>query len=145
MSTATVGHALLVGVGGALGSLLRWGVSLALPTGPGWPWATLAVNLGGAFLLGLLLESLTRPGAETRGARTTRLLAGTGLLGGFTTYSAFALELWQQAAAGDVARAAGYSGLTVLGGLLAAALGLLAGSRVRPRSTGPGSRSEGAR
>ena len=96
---------LLVAAGGAVGSVLRWGVTHVVATGSGWPWATLGCNVLGAFLLGLLLEALTRPGDETPRAHSTRLVLGTGLLGGFTTYSAFAQDLWEQLAAGGTGQA----------------------------------------
>lgn len=133
MSGALMRDAGLVAVGGALGSLGRWGVSHVLPTDALWHWPTLAVNAVGAFLLGLLLEFLTHPGEESRRAHTARLLLGTGLLGGFTTYSAFAEEMWEQVNAGASATAFGYAVVTLLLGLLAAAAGLAAGSALRRR------------
>ena len=107
MSGSLFKDAGLVALGGAAGSLARWWVSLVLPAGSGWSWATFAVNASGAFLLGLLLEALTRPGRERRGAHTARMLLGTGLLGGFTTYSTFALELWERVRSGAACRSPG--------------------------------------
>lgn len=133
MSRAPVRDAALVAVGGALGSLGRWGVAHVLPAGSLWHWPTFAVNALGAFLLGLLLEFLTRPGVESTRAHTVRLLVGTGLLGGFTTYSAFAEEMWQLVDGGDSAGAFGYTVVTLGAGLLAAAFGVLAGSALRDR------------
>ena len=124
----------LVALGGAVGSVARWGVAHVLPTGSFWHWPTFAVNVLGALLLGLLLESLTRPVPETPRARTVRLLVGTGALGGFTTYSTFAQELWDGVSSGATGPALGYAGLTIVSGLLAAALGMVLGARVR----GPG-------
>ena len=134
MSGALARDAALVAVGGALGSLSRWGVAHVLPGGSLWHWPTFAVNALGACLLGLLLEFLTRPGAESTRVHTVRLLVGTGLLGGFTTYSAFAEEMWQQVDAGDSAGAFGYAVVTLGVGLLAAAFGVLAGGALRDRS-----------
>ena len=119
----------LVALGGAVGSVARWGVGHVLPAGSVWHWPTLAVNVVGALLLGLLLESLTRPGTGTPRAHTVRLLVGTGALGGFTTYSTFALEVWEGINSGTTGSALGYAGLTIVSGLLAAALGMLLGSR----------------
>lgn len=85
---------LLVGIGGAAGSILRYLVSMAANAalGAGFPWGTLAVNATGSAAIGALASlSLQHNG---------RLLLLTGLLGGFTTFSAFSLEtaqLWQRA------------------------------------------------
>ncbi|RKQ36765.1 fluoride efflux transporter FluC [Kocuria tytonis] len=130
------GDLLLVALGGAAGSLLRWAVAHVLPGAGVWHWPTFAVNVTGALLLGVLLEALTRPGTEGRAAHTARLLLGTGVLGGFTTYSTFAGELWEQVRAGATGVALGYAGLMLVSGLLAAAAGVLVGSRLRRR--GPG-------
>lgn len=81
------GTLLLVVFGGAAGALSRHFVALALPGG--FPWGTLAVNVGGAFLLGVLLYEKR---LANRLSRETRLVAGTGFLSSFTTYSTFALE-----------------------------------------------------
>ncbi|RLZ04309.1 camphor resistance protein CrcB [Kocuria tytonicola] len=124
----------LVALGGAVGSVARWGVAHVLPTGSFGHWPTFAVNVLGALLLGLLLEALTRPGPETPRAHTVRLLVGTGALGGVTTYSTFAQELWDGVSSGATGPALGYAGLTLVSGLLAAALGMILGARVR----GPG-------
>lgn len=84
---------LLVGAGGAAGSILRYLVSVAATAtlGDRFPWGTLAVNIAGSLAIGVL-ASLTVQDA-------VRLLVVTGLLGGFTTFSAFSLEtaqLWQR-------------------------------------------------
>ena len=105
--------------GGALGSLARYGLSHALPPLGGVPLATLAENLLGAFLLGFLLQWLLGRGHETHRRRWLRLTLGTGVLGGFTTYSAFALELHGLLADGRVGLAAGYALVSVVGGTLA--------------------------
>jgi fluoride exporter len=82
---------LWVALGGALGSVSRYGVSRLWPAVPGgFPVATLTVNLLGSFAIGLLyIWVASRPGI---GGDTARLFWMTGVLGGFTTYSAFALE-----------------------------------------------------
>lgn len=124
-----------VAAGGALGSLARYGLSHALHPRAGWPLATLAENLVGAFLLGLLLQWLLRRGHETPRRRWLRLTLGTGVLGGFTTYSAFALELHGLLAGGRVGVAAGYAVASVVGGTLACVAGVaLAGSLPRGRT-----------
>lgn len=117
----------LVAVGGALGSLARHAVSLALPTGgSGWPTGTFAVNAVGAFLLGALLEALARRGEEGPRARALRLLAGTGFLGGFTTYSSLTDEVdLLLARDGSLGVALGYGVGSVVVGFAAALLGVL--------------------
>jgi CrcB protein len=122
----------LAALGGALGALARWAVVVALPrSSGGWPWATLAVNLVGCLLIGVLLAVLAARRPDDDRLRT---FLGAGVLGGFTTYSAFAVEVADLLRAGTPVLAAGYVGVSVLGGLVAVAGGLrmgalLAGSR----------------
>ena len=83
---------LLVAAGGALGSMARYGLGLALgrlAPGTAWPWGTFAANLIGGLLMGLLAGWLAYRG---QGGEGVRLFAAVGLLGGFTTFSAFSLE-----------------------------------------------------
>ncbi|MEO8907266.1 MAG: fluoride efflux transporter CrcB [Microbacteriaceae bacterium] len=115
---------LLVGVGGAAGTLARYLVSLAVPEALQLPWPTLTVNLLGAFLLGILLEGLARRGRDEGRRRMLRLLIGTGFMGGFTTYSTLAVETEQLLRAGRVWESIGYGLTTVTVGLLAALLGM---------------------
>jgi CrcB protein len=79
---------LLVALGGAVGSVTRYGVGIAAARwlGLAFPWGTLAVNVVGGLAMGLLAARVG-PGGENM-----RLLLGVGLLGGFTTFSAFSLE-----------------------------------------------------
>jgi CrcB protein len=79
---------LLVALGGAIGSVARYGagVAMARVLGLAFPWGTLAVNVVGGLAMGLLFA---RIGPEDE---NMRLLLGVGLLGGFTTFSAFSLE-----------------------------------------------------
>lgn len=79
-------------LGGALGTAAREAISLSLPPLGGVPWAILTVNILGAFMLGLLLDSLARSGPDEGWRRRTRILVGTGFMGGFTTYSALAAD-----------------------------------------------------
>jgi CrcB protein len=112
---------LLAALGGALGALARWGVATALPHAPGdWPWATLLVNLTGCLLLGALTAALTARSPEPPWARP---FLAVGVLGGYTTYSAFAVEVVELADAGAAVLAAGYVLVSVLGGVLAVAVG----------------------
>ena len=82
----------MVAVGGAIGTGAREAISLAIPPVGGVPVAILGINVVGAFLLGLLLESLLRRGPDDGRRRDLRLFLGTGVLGGFTTYSALAAD-----------------------------------------------------
>lgn len=84
---------LLVACGGAVGAMARYGLGLVfarlLPCG-GWPWATLSANVLGGLLMGLLTGWLALKAGS--GQEMIRLFAAVGLLGGFTTFSAFSLE-----------------------------------------------------
>ena len=110
-----LGLALLGGIGG---TAAREAISLAVPEVDGIPVAIFAVNIGGAFLLGLLLEALARRGPDVSVPRTARILIGTGFLGGFTTYSALAADAAWLMGNGALAAGIGYGLATVvLGGL----------------------------
>lgn len=123
----------LVAVGGALGSAARAALAHAHPTPPGgWPGATLTVNLAGALLLGLLLGVLARSGMGRGRRRGVRLALGTGVLGGFTTYSTLAVEAALLARAGAWSTAGAYGAGSVLCGVAAAWLGF-AGARLLAR------------
>ncbi|TFV51829.1 fluoride efflux transporter CrcB [Blastococcus sp. TF02A-35] len=119
---------LLAALGGALGALARWGLAELLPTSPpGWPWATLLVNLTGCLLLGLLAAVLAARAPDSPWARP---FLGVGVLGGFTTYSTFAVETVQLAEAGAAGTAVAYVAVSVLGGVAAAAAGTLTARRL---------------
>ena len=118
------GSVLAVGGGAALGAWLRWGLGIALnPVFPTLPLGTLTANLLGGFLMGLVLELVTRHATMSP---ELRLLATTGFLGGLTTFSTFSAEIatllsrkeWLWGAIGVVAHVAGSVVLT-LAGLLA--------------------------
>jgi CrcB protein len=123
----------LVFVGGALGTELRYGLSGVTPPLAGVPVATLAINVLGAFVLGLLLEGLVRAGSDVGWRQDLRLGVGTGVLGGFTTYSALATDTASLLSAGHPGRAVGYAVGTLVLGLVAAAFGIWSAGR---RSTG---------
>ena len=114
---------MLVALGGALGSVTRYGAYRLWPTSPGtWPVPTFTVNLLGSFAIGLLYMYVAARGAS---ADNARLFWMTGVLGGFTTYSAFALE---SALLGFTMTGALYIAATVTGCLLAAVAGLKMGT-----------------
>lgn len=114
----------LVMAGGAIGAALRYWVGRAAHAllGGGFPWGTLAVNLVGGLAMGLLAGWLSRFAA---GGEAMRLLIGVGLLGGFTTFSAFSLETLQMIERGEAALAGGYVLASVLGAVAALYLGLV--------------------
>lgn len=125
----------VVAAGGALGALARWGVGQGLPHSPGaWPWATVTVNLAGCLLIGLLLAVLP---VQAPDHPWLRPFLATGVLGGFTTFSAFAVDVVALADAGRWPVAVGYLLVSVAGGLAAVVGGLLVGraavrSQARP-------------
>lgn len=130
----------LVILGGTVGTGLREGLGLALPpvdlAGARWPLTTLGINLLGAVLLGLLLEALVRRGPDAGGRRAVRLVLGTGLLGGFTTYSALATDSALLLQSGDTAVALAYALGTVVLGALATWLGIVIGAALHRRMLG---------
>ena len=104
----------LVAAGGALGASARHLVSAAALrlAGPGWPWGTLTANAVGGVLMGALVGWLAVKGAGEAG-RDWRLFLGTGVLGGFTTFSAFALETVSMIERHALGSAAGYVAASV--------------------------------
>jgi CrcB protein len=112
----------LVMIGGAAGAGLRWEFGrLALARlGPGFPWGTLGVNLIGGLLMGLLAGAVIGHGS---GDRPLWLLLAVGLLGGFTTFSAFSFDLFAMLDRGRLGAAAAYVAASVLGSLLLLACG----------------------
>ncbi|GIJ23545.1 putative fluoride ion transporter CrcB 1 [Micromonospora lutea] len=105
----------VIAVGGMTGALVRHGLAIAFPHPPrGFPWATFAVNVSGCLLIGVLMVLIT----EVRDApRLVRPFLGVGVLGGYTTFSTYAVEVQQAVTAG-----AARTGLLYLAGTLVAAL-----------------------
>lgn len=110
--------------GGAVGTLARAALEEGFGAGRGeWPWATFGINVVGSFLLGLLVAVLVVRGGDER----WRLALGTGVLGGFTTYSTFIVEADRLVADGHVGLATGYALGSIVVGVVAAALGAALG------------------
>ena len=121
----TMGFQILqVATGGATGTVGRCLVSLLVRSrgAGGFPWATFGVNLAGCLLMGLLIGWLLRLPSGT--SEAVRLFGGVGVLGGFTTFSAFSLELFQLIERRDMWPALSYAGGSLLGVLIAFAVGL---------------------
>jgi CrcB protein len=113
----------LVAIGGAVGSSLRHLVNVVAMrvVGPSFPWGTLAINVAGSFAMGVFIELL---GRRFNASNELRLFVATGILGGFTTFSAFSLDfavLWERGAAGQ---AFAYAAGSVVISLLALFAGL---------------------
>ena len=109
----------MVALGGAIGTGAREAISFAIPPIGGVPVAILGINVVGAFLLGLLLESLLRRGPDAGRRRDLRLFLGTGVLGGFTTYSALAADSSVLLIEGSALVGVLYAAVSVLLGVLA--------------------------
>jgi fluoride exporter len=125
------GLLLAIGLGGALGTLGRYELGLHLKTvGYGFSWATFIANLTGAFALGLLVALAARFWPHQHYLRPA---LGTGVLGGFTTFSTYMVESVQRLDHGHPALGLWYVVATLLSGLLLAGAGLAVGSLGRPR------------
>ena len=107
---------LAAAIGGGLGAVLRWLVGLTVPGGP---WTTMGINWIGCFVLGFFSTW-----AAKRVPETVRVGVGTGVLGGFTTFSTFSVDTLRLLQAGNVAEAALYAAASLIGGVLLAALGM---------------------
>ncbi len=110
-----------VALGGALGASLRYltNVSAMRLFGPGFPYATMFVNIAGSFVMGVLIVTLAKKG----GTPLAPFLM-TGILGGFTTFSAFSLDAFTLYERGDTLTAIGYVAASVLLSLAALAAGI---------------------
>ncbi len=117
---------LIVAAGGALGAVARYGVGRVLPA-TGWPWPTLTVNVVGGLLMGLLTGWLAFRG--TGQGETIRLFAAVGVLGGFTTFSAFSLETALMIERRQFGMAGGYALASVGLSVAALFLGLIIARR----------------
>jgi CrcB protein len=116
-------HILLVAIGGALGSVARLLTSqLALRLlGPGFPWGTLAVNIVGSLAIGVFAELIAR---RFNASAELRYFVITGILGGFTTFSAFSLEVTGMVERGAYLPAAAYISISIVISVTAVFIGL---------------------
>jgi fluoride exporter len=123
---------LAVGIGGGIGAILRYAVGFAFVQrfGPGFPWGTLAINVSGSFLIGIIAQlALTRSFGVTP---TVRLFAATGVLGGYTTFSTFSLDTIVLVGGGAFLVSAVYA----LGSVVAGVFGAYAGEILARLSVG---------
>lgn len=119
-----------IAAGGVLGALARAGIQGAFPHGPaGFPWATFGINLAGCLLIGALMAVI--------GARPAhplfRPFLGVGVLGGFTTFSTYVVDVQRTVTAGAAGTALAYLAATLVGALLAVGVGDAAVSRLLTR------------
>jgi CrcB protein len=113
---------LLAALGGALGASARYGLSLAMLrlAGDGFPWGTFAANILGGLAMGLLV-------AKAGDNKALLVFLGVGVLGGFTTFSAFSLETWRMLERGALITASTYIIASVMLSVIALAIGLALG------------------
>ncbi len=124
-------NAALILIGGMAGTALRAALEAAAPAAPGtWPWTTFWINVTGSALLGALLEWLAG-GEDVGWRRSVRLGVGTGVLGGFTTYSTFSVETVGLLSGGQWAFGLGYAVSSAVLGIGAATAAIALLRRVR--------------
>ena len=132
-----MGNIAAVALGGALGSLSRWGVSEWVrargvePASGDFPWGTLIVNASGSLLIGLVYGLLGSGAARAAGAGPVHLFAAIGFLGAFTTFSTFSYETLALMQHGHTAKALGYAASSTLLGVALAFAGVAAGVLIR--------------
>lgn len=116
-------HLLLAAFGGAIGSALRFSIGAMLLRfmGAGWPWGTYTVNILGSFGMGLMIGWFAHKGGS---ASSAQVFIATGILGGFTTFSAFSLETARMVETRAYSQAAVYAGSSVILGVLMVFAGL---------------------
>ncbi|WP_245910023.1 fluoride efflux transporter CrcB [Nocardia amikacinitolerans] len=128
----------VISVGGGIGAVMRYLVGLRWPSQPDQvPWATFAVNVVGCFSIGILMVLITEVWVAHR---LLRPFLGVGLLGGFTTFSTYSVEIRRLLESGAAIEAFGYLGGTVAASLGAVWLGMgvarLSAGTTRPRRRG---------
>lgn len=114
---------LLVALGGAIGASFRHlaGIAALRIMGSGFPWGTLFVNVFGSLIMGLFIAWLTKKSGVSN---ELRLFVATGILGGFTTFSAFSLDVANMFERGDMMSTAGYVLASVVLSVAAVFMGL---------------------
>lgn len=119
---------ILVAIGGALGSVGRYWLALAVAraAGAAFPWGTVLINILGSFLIGWF-AAFSGPGTRIAAPETARLFVMTGICGGFTTFSAFSLQTIELLRLGHLGRALANVLASVILCLLATALGMRLG------------------
>ncbi|QIM16440.1 CrcB family protein [Leucobacter insecticola] len=120
-------------LGGTVGTLARYALNRLIGEVAGVPLGILVINVSGAFVLGVLLESLALRGSDTGGSRRLRLLLGTGVIGGFTTYSLLAADIAAMLLHGYLLLGAAYGIVTVVAGVLASWAGVIGARAFRGR------------
>ncbi|MET7331966.1 CrcB family protein [Nonomuraea sp. NPDC005650] len=117
-----------IAAGGALGALARHGLQSAMPSGPGdFPWATFLVNVSGCLLIGVLMVVI----AEARPAhRLVRPFLGVGVLGGYTTFSTYVVDIQRAVTAGAPLTGLAYLAATLVTALAAVVAGMWLTRRV---------------
>jgi fluoride exporter len=115
-----------ISAGGALGGLARYSIGAAFPLPGAFPWSTFAVNVSGCLLIGALMVLITRRRPD---AKLLRPFAGVGLLGGYTTFSTYVLDIRNTVTAGRP----GVALLYLAGTLVAAVAAVWAGMAVTGR------------
>jgi len=137
-----MGVLVAIALGGGLGSIARYGLARAWPTPAGdFPWATFVTNISGSLALGLLMVYVLEVWPPYRYVRP---FLGVGVLGGYTTFSTYTVELHHLLSGGDWAMADAYALTSVVCGLVAVWLGIAAARRAAglPVRRGPSRRSQ---
>ncbi|MHA7819255.1 MAG: fluoride efflux transporter CrcB [Erythrobacter sp.] len=134
-SLSPLAASLYVALGGGVGALGRYQLGRAVThmAGPhtSFPWATLGVNVIGSLAMGVVLGWLARGSLSAQTSESLRLLVGVGLLGGFTTFSAFSAELVTLVHRGFLGQALAYGGASIAAGMIAFLIGLV-GAQTAP-------------
>lgn len=111
-----------IAAGGALGALARYGVQATFPAPPaGFPWATFTINVVGCLLIGVLMVLITEVWG---GPRLLRAFLGVGVLGGFTTFSSYVVDIQRLVARGAAGTALVYLAATLIAALIAVYAGI---------------------
>ncbi|MEO5834900.1 MAG: fluoride efflux transporter CrcB [Nakamurella sp.] len=119
----------VVAVGGVVGALARYRLDLSWPVPPaGFPWSTVVVNVSGCLLIGIALIVIVE---RMRTPPLVRPFLVTGVLGGYTTFSTYAVDLHRLLRTGHPGIAVGYLAATLFGALAATAVGVQLARRVR--------------